>query len=537
MKKIAFYTLSTFLIASCASSNPQTSKVTDTEHPPVHEILGLDEDFHYERKGAENHELVEASADDKTIAQEVGTEELDVDVPTPVVKISDGFLQKKQTKRSKFWIDYFSKAQRERFQRFINNGEEYRHHIEGIFASYGLPKELYYVGLIESGYYLGAKSHASAVGPWQFIKGTGKRYGLSINHELDERRDLFKASHAAARYLKDLHNIFSSWELALAAYNAGEYGIIRRIVKHGTRDYYQMSKNKQLPAETINYVPKVIAAMHIIQNADKYGFTLPKGKKVFDNTELKEVARNTSLDTLSKRLGVPKATLVRLNPELNRNQTPRYYAGNYKLRVPQRHYSYVAPVTTVQTKDKIQKPESSKELNRRVAATSAPKVHTVKRGESLISIAKKYNTGAMDLASINGFSTWKTHVRVGQKLKISGEASPVMAKASVAKKKRPSRKPITYVVKSGDNLTELAKVFNLSINEIKKTNRLKRSTLLVGQKLKIPGTKKGVYTVKRGDHLIGVSKNFNTPLEALIKINDLNKKTIYPGQKIIVNMD
>ncbi|HLW56573.1 MAG TPA: LysM peptidoglycan-binding domain-containing protein [Bacteriovoracaceae bacterium] len=535
MKKFAGYTLSTLLLVSCASTRQDHLKASNDDHyPPVQEILGLDEDILYERKGAENHELVEANADDKTIAQEIGSDQIDEDMQTPVAKISDGFLLKKQTKRSKFWIDYFSKAQRERFQRFINNGEEYRHHIEAIFESYGLPKELYYVGLIESGYYLGAKSHASAVGPWQFIKGTGKRYGLKITHEIDERRDLFKATHAAARYLKDLHNIFSSWELALAAYNAGEYGIIRRIVKHGTRDYYQMSRNKQLPSETINYVPKVIAAMHIIQNAEKYGFQIPKGQKVFDNTMLKEVARNTSLDTLSKRLGVDKALLVRLNPELKQNKTPRYYSGNYKLRVPQRHYAYVAPVSTVKTKTEVRRPETKKERNRRVAST--PSVHTVKRGETLISIAKKYNTGAKTLADINGFKTWRTQVRIGQKIKLPGGRKVQAQTQRMARTKATSR-PITYVVKRGDNLTELAKIFNTSISQIKNANKLKRNTLYVGQKLTIPGTRKGIYTVKKGDHLIGVSKNFNTSLDALIKINDLNKKTIYPGQKIIVNMD
>src|SRR5690606_14454724 len=128
------------------------------------------------------------------------------------------------------------------------------------------------------------------------------------------------------------------------------------------------------------------------------------------------------------------------------------------------------------------------------------------RGESLISIAKKYHTGAMELANINGFKTWKTNVRVGQKLKISGNAS-VVSKTQTPAKKVVQRSPITYIVKSGDNLTDLAKVFNLSINDIKGANKLKRTTLFVGQKLTIPGTKKGVYTVKRGDHLIEVSKN------------------------------
>jgi len=198
--------------------------------------------------------------------------------PTPEEQVpySRDFLAKRNTKRMQFWVEYFTQKQRDRFQRFINNGEEYRHHIEKVFVENNLPKELYFVGLIESGYYLGARSHASAVGPWQFIRGTAKRYGLRMSSEIDERQDLFKASRAAANYFKDLHNIFSSWELALAAYNAGEYGIIRRIMKHGTRDFYELSKRKLLPTETINYVPKVLAAMHVVNNAEKYGFVIPK---------------------------------------------------------------------------------------------------------------------------------------------------------------------------------------------------------------------------------------------------------------------
>lgn len=547
MKKLTGYALSTLLLVGCAGTrNNQPHAASNSNYPPVQEILGLDEDIQLERKGAENHELVEADADDKTIAQEIGTEAIDDDMPdhAPVAKISNGFLLNKQTKRTQFWIDYFTKGQRDRFQRFINNGEEYRHHIEEIFASYGLPKELYYVGLIESGYYLGAKSHASAVGPWQFIKGTGKRYGLAITSEIDERRDLFKASHASARYFKDLYNIFSSWELALAAYNAGEYGIIRRIMKHGTRDYYQLSKNKQLPPETINYVPKVLAAKHIIENAHKYGFDIPKkGNKVFDNTQLKEVSRNTPLAHLSRKLGVSTEVLVRLNPELTFNQTPRYHAGNYKLRVPRKHYAYVAPVSTVSTKESTPSPKKEKVSARTAQAT--PTTHTVKSGESLISIAKKYNSGAMELAQINGFKTWKTSVRIGQKLKlptenttvaartVASKPTPVVAKKVVAK----STQPITYKVQSGDNLTDLAKMFNTSINDLKKQNSLKRPTLFVGQKLRIPGTKQGVYIVKRGDHLTKLSREFNTSMEALIKINNLDQKKIYPGQKIIVNMD
>src|SRR5690606_618528 len=121
----------------------------------------------------------------------------------------------------------------------------------------------------------------------------------------------------------------------LAAYNAGEYGIIRRIMKHGTRDFYELSRNKQLPSETINYVPKVLAAMHVIKNAKQYGFEIPKKKhKLFDLTELKPIKKNVPLSTIAKRLNVSTELLKKLNPELRRDSTPRSFAGTYYLRVP-----------------------------------------------------------------------------------------------------------------------------------------------------------------------------------------------------------
>jgi len=142
---------------------------------------------------------------------------------------------------------------------------------------------------------------------------------------MDERQDLFKASRAAAMYFKDLHNVFSSWELALSEYNAGEYGIIRRIMKHGTRDFYELSRNKQLTSETINYVPKVLAAMHVVNNAEKYGFVITRKKhKQFDLTRLAPVKKNMPLTVIAKRLNVSPYTLKKLNPELRCNNTPRY---------------------------------------------------------------------------------------------------------------------------------------------------------------------------------------------------------------------
>ena len=490
----------------------------EEEVEPIPEITSTEED---------TRELVEARADDSEIKAKVGSNEIDEELPeSPKIltsRNSPPFLEKRNTRRMQFWVNYFTEKDRERFQRFINNGEEYRHHIEEIFASYNLPRELYYVGLIESGYYLGARSHARAVGPWQFIRGTGKRYGLKISSEIDERQDLFKATHAAARYMKDLNNVFSSWELALSAYNAGEYGILRRIMKHKSRDYYVLSKRKQLPSETINYVPKVLAAMHIISNAEKYGFKIPKkSNRLFDNTELKPVKRNLSLKTLARTLQVPVKLLRKLNPALRRNKTPRYYSGVFHIRVPsQVGFRLEAPKFR----------ESRKDVIRRTAEAPKVKFHRVRRGETLLRLARKYRTSAGQLARLNNLRSWRSKLRVGQRLKVNGK--PIR----VAKRARKYHRPIVYKVRRGDNLSTLSRLFRIPASKIKRANKLRTGRIYVGQKIVLPNTKKGVYTVRRGDYLSKIARKFNQPMSAIIKLNKLKRKTIYPGQKIIVDVD
>ena len=558
MKKLSVLstlTLTGLLTMSCSQMKSQMKNDPSREMSSLMETVQLDDDDIFEKApktGEYTHEMAEANAEDHDIKQEVGSVEIDEDLPgsdEDKIPYSKNFLLKKNTKRMQFWVDYFTKKNRDRFQRFINNGEEYRDIIEATFESYGLPKELYYVGLIESGYYLGARSHASAVGPWQFIKGTGTRYGLKITSELDERQDLFKASKAAAMYFKDLHNVFSSWELALAAYNAGEYGIIRRIMKHGTRDFYELSRNKQLPSETINYVPKVLAAMHVIKNAKQYGFEIPKKKhKLFDLTELKPIKKNVPLSTIAKRLNVSTELLKKLNPELRRDSTPRSFAGTYYLRVPKNKYSY--RLNDVETKAvAYEKPESNKEVNRRTATVSTPKAvapstpstYKVRRGDSLISISRKFKTTPLALAQANGFKSWKTKVRIGQTIKLNSDDHRVAEVQATATRKvasiKVTNKPIVYKVRAGDNLTEIAKVFDQNVSKIKKANNLKRGKILVGQKIVLPDTKKGIYTVKKGDNLTIVAKEFKQDLHALIKLNSLKRGNIYPGQKLIVNMD
>jgi membrane-bound lytic murein transglycosylase D len=364
---------------------------------------------------------------------------------------------------------------------------------------------------------------------------------MKVNHEIDERQDLFKSTHAAAQYFRDLHKIFSSWELALAAYNAGENGMIRRIIKHGTRDFYKLSQNKQIPSETINYVPKVLAAMHILKNAKEYGFNIPtKKQRLFDLTELTPVKKNVSLRVIAQRLQVDPRLLKKLNPELKRGKTPQHFVGTYMLRVPKAQYAHNLidlkniEIASTNTNPKVGRPESRKELNRRTASLNlkGSKFHQVRKGETLLSISRKYKIPAKELASINDLKSWKSKVRVGQQLSLIQEKLT----ASFPKVKV-TNKPIIYKVTKGDNLKEISEMFNSPINKIKKANGLKKGQILVGQKLVLPNTQKAIYTVQHGDHLTKVAKDFNLPIETLVKLNSLKRKVIYPGQKIIVNMD
>lgn len=557
MKKLSILTtltISSLLLISCT----QMKKKPSREMSSLMETVQVDDEEIFvktPKAGEYTHEMAEATADDSDIKKEVGASEIDEELPgsdSDSIPYSRDFLLKKNTKRMQFWVDYFTKKNRERFQRFINNGEEYRHIIEATFKAHGLPKELYFVGLIESGYYLTAKSHAAAVGPWQFIRGTGARYGMKITPELDERQDLFKASKAAAMYFKDLHNIFSSWELALSAYNAGEYGIIRRIMKHGTRDFYELSRNKQLPSETINYVPKVLAAMHVVNNAEKYGFIIPKKKhRLFDMTELRAIKKNVPLASVAKRLNVDVALLKKLNPELRRSSTPRRFSGTYYLRVPQSKYAYrlndvassPAPVEVAM----LAKPESSRELKRRIAKTQKeqietvikPKIYRVRRGDTLVSVARRYEMTPRQLAVVNNFKSWKTRIKIGQKLKLSvSDEQKVATRTTISGPKvKTTNKPIVYKVRRGDNLTDLARLFDLKVSKIKTANNLKRGKIQVGQRIVMPDTRKGIYTVKKGENLTTVAKELNQPIELLVKLNSLKRGNIYAGQKIIVNMD
>ncbi len=174
--------------------------------------------------------------------------------------------------RVEHWIDYFTGKGRKHFDRYLQRSEFFIPYIAPLLKQNGLPEDLVYLAMIESGFNNHAKSHARAVGPWQFISATGRRYGLSVNWWIDERRDIYKSTLGAVGYLRDLYSIFGSWELAAAAYNSGEAKIARGVRRYGTRDFWVLSQHRFLRPETRDYVPKIIAAALISKNRVQFGF-------------------------------------------------------------------------------------------------------------------------------------------------------------------------------------------------------------------------------------------------------------------------
>lgn len=378
------------------------------------------------------------------------------------------------------WIDYFTRD-RERFSRFLERGERYKATIAAVLRDQGIPTEIYYQAMIESGFTTNATSHASAVGIWQFVKGTGARYGLRIDGYVDERRDPLRATIAASLYLKDLYNVFQDWYLAMAAYNAGEGRILGAIMRAKTRDFWTMVKLRALPSETMDYIPKFLAATIIGHNPKKYGFedlspeTMPSLASVAVPSPIK-------LSDVAQTTGISLELLKTVNPHIVRGITPPGVA-TYRIWVPKTDVAAV--------EGQLERLASLRVRNAKPIAMvpgpadGKPRYHTVQRGETLAKIAGQYGISAAQVRKLNKMRSSK--VIRGQKLLLwANNAAPeaaVAAQAAAAGKK--------YKVKRGDNLNEIAKRFKTSIDQLKRLNNLKHTTLYVGQVLRVGGNGKG----------------------------------------------
>lgn len=519
-KKISPCLISLFFLASCAGLRPIQAGSENRVMVNHGDTVPLNPD---KIDSSDLERIEELTSSDNIVSIEEETEELsnldqalDKNVETKEMDLELSYKKEHYD----FWLKYFTDKDRARFIRHLTNGEEYREIIRAILKEEGLPADLFYVGLIESGYNLKIKSHASATGPWQFMKGTGKQYGLRVDHAVDERYNIYKATIAAAKYFRDLYNIFGSWELALCAYNAGEFRIIRAIRKGGTRDYRELVAKKLIPKETVYYIPKVAAARELSKNRESYNINVAKKDGLFyKNTVLRTVKGRFEVDKLAKDLGLDSATFKLLNPDL-RHRYIQTGAKGHRVVLPNRLMA---------------KFDNNKNLRIRHAnvpkKVSSQRYHKVRRGENLTLISKRYGVSVGELKKINSLKG--DILFVGQKVKLLGSRESSERRVASSTPKKSSPQYIVYRVRSGDNLTTIARSFGTDYHAIKRLNSLRSSKLYVGQKLKIPGKYQlKVYTVKRGDTLIQIAKRFQTSLDRLMAFNSLKNGQIYPNQKL-----
>jgi membrane-bound lytic murein transglycosylase D len=297
-----------------------------------------------------------------------------------------------------YFINYFSKRQKDHFAQALARSGRYFMMIAKVLRESGLPQELAYLALIESNFQPNAVSPAGAVGLWQFVPETARKYGLRINSWTDERRDPVKSTRAAAAYLKELHEGFGRWYLATAAYNAGQGTIQKAMKNSGAKDFWSLSNKAQISDETRNFVPKFVAAALIATNTQKYGFGSVTYDAPLDYDEV-QVGGNVQLASLAKMSGTDVQTLRDLNPELLQSFTPPGEIG-FRIKLPLGRGVYV---------QQMQKEQRETEITELV-------VHEVQRGDTLFSIARRYGQEVRTLMELNGLKS--TTLRVGQKLKI-----------------------------------------------------------------------------------------------------------------------
>lgn len=383
------------------------------------------------------------------------------------------------------WIAYFQGRGRGHMERYMARSTRYEALMKKVLKDNKLPEDLFYIALIESGFSSSALSHASAVGYWQFIRGTGKRFGLEINQLVDERRDPVIATQAAAEYFKDLYSEFGSWYLAMASYNVGEGKVRKAIAKHKTRDFWELSKKRRvLPKETLNYVPKYIAAKLIAKNPDKYGF---EGIDYLPPIEFDHVAVQgpVNLRLMADKMGMNYEDLKALNPKFKGEVAP-LKGSTLELRIP--------PGTTEQAT--VAAAESIVEKAEFIADDNA-RPYKVRRGDTVYSIARRYRTTVAYIRDMNDLPRRK-RLRPGMTLYVP-DRTPLAEKRPeyVAQKVRPSRNNQVveissaegrfYIVQPGDSFYSIAKKYNVSVNSLKRANNLRRGNKLkAGSRLILP---------------------------------------------------
>lgn len=417
------------------------------------------------------------------------------------------------------------------FERFLARSARYLPYAKKVFAEKGLPEEMAYLFIIESGGNPNAYSRAKATGLWQFMSFTGKKFGLEQSTWYDARRDPYRSTQAAADYLLLLHSYFNDWHLAAAAYNAGEGKIGRALTNTGAKDFFELcDKNEQLNqkarlrTETLQYVPSLIAVAKIMRNLELLGFTAPSPEEAYNLTPV-SVPPGTSLTHLSRSVNLTWDEFAAMNPAFKRTASPPSMTTT----------AYLPPALVSAAQTWLDGAESR--------MYAGWKEYKVKRGDTLNSLAKRNKTSVAAIQKANSISKLPS---AGQIVLIPGgsrEVEPVLA--ALPEKGQASQGRLgKHTVQAGESLSTLASDWGTSIGSIQELNKLSSANLQIGQILSIPSDsnnyksqpKSGIHIVRRGDTLGNIASDYGTSVGAIMQANKLTSKSkLQLGQKIYIN--
>jgi len=419
-------------------------------------------------------------------------------------------------------IIYFQTVARQACETYLKRSGRYKDLMQRILREKGLPEDLVWLCLVESGFNPKAYSYARASGPWQFIASTGRKYGLRRNWWYDERRDFVKATYAACDYLTFLYDKFQSWPLALAAYSGGEGRVERAAKKHKTNDFWKLKLNRQ----TWKYVPLYMAATIIAKDPERYGFEVEYDDPI--RFDVVKVNQPVDLKKVAKSLGTSSAVLKELNPELRRGVTPPNYPG-YKLRIPSGTKKVFA--------------EKFKGYDAKTSGLFVE--HKVRKGQTLSHLSHRYGVPISAIMELNALTN-RHRLSIGQRLIIPANKAAVAQTSSSSSSNKGSKKTTgtgTYTVRRGDTLGKLAAKFNMTIDQIRRLNGLKNPhRIYPGQKLKVSSAHASSggglfkeHTVKKGENLSYLAQKYGVSISAIMSANNLSSKHVLKiGQSLLI---
>ncbi len=432
------------------------------------------------------------------------------------------------------FIDRYSGKQASWFERAVRRSGLVMPMIRRVFIEEGVPLDLAYMAHVESAYRYNARSRAGAIGMWQFIRSTAKRYGLLCNSYVDERLDPERSTRAAAHYLKDLYELFDDWHLAMAAYNAGEGKVKRGLRRAGTDDFWKLARTRMLRRETRNYVPAILAAIILSKQPDDFGLEFhPDDPIEYDTIEVESV---THVDVIAECASVPSSVIRALNPALLASQTPPGHHP-YEIRIPTgSKEQFATALAAIPPEDRM--------LYQR---------HVVGRGETLSHLAMRYGTTVSAIQQANGMGR-RTMIRQGKTVLIpSGRWDPSDALASLL---APGER-VTHRIRRGESLSSIARRYGTSVRAIQQWNDIPNAhrvragqtlTLFAGGPAPAPAKAKPTrssspepggllsHTVRRGESLWSIARQYGLTVTTLRSLNGQlgGKNLLRPGQKLTV---